>query len=149
MLGGQLGGGRDLDEIGVAQRALGERGEPPQRLDLIAEQVDADGPVLGRGEQVEQAAADRELAAVLHLVDALIAGGDEVLGGLVKIDQVAGPQLETVRAHRPIGHLLRQRDRADHDHRRVVTGPSAGSSSESSAAMRRPTRCGGGARWDS
>ena len=75
---GELGGGRDLDELGVAERALGERREPAQRLDLIAEQVDADGAVLGRREQVEQAAADRELAAVLDLVDALVAGGDEV-----------------------------------------------------------------------
>ena len=76
--GGELGGGRDLDLVGVAERALGERREPAQRLDLDVEQVDADGAVLGRRVDVEQAAADRELAAVVDLVDALVAGRDEV-----------------------------------------------------------------------
>ena len=45
--------------------------------------------VLGRREDVEQAAADRELAAVLDLLDALVAGGDEVGGALVEVEQVA------------------------------------------------------------
>ena len=77
---GELGRRRDLDHLGVAERALREGREPPQRLDLVAEQVDADGAVLGRREQVEEPAADRELAAVLDLVDALVAGGDQVAG---------------------------------------------------------------------
>ena len=89
MLGGELGGGRDLDRVGLAQRALGEGREPAQRLDLDVEQVDADRALLGRRVDVEQAAADRELAAVLDLVDALVAGGDEVGGDLVEVEQVA------------------------------------------------------------
>ena len=75
---GELGRGGDLDELGVAQRTLRERREPPQRLDLVAEQVDAHGAVLGRGKHVEQAAADRELAAILDLVDPLVAGRNEL-----------------------------------------------------------------------
>ena len=115
---GELGGRRDLDPLGVAERALREGREPPQRLDLVAEQVDPHGAVLGRREQVEQPAADRELAPILDLVDALVAGGDEIHRGLVEIEQLADPQREAVRAQRRIGDLLRQRDGADHDHRR-------------------------------
>ena len=89
VLGRELGGGRDLDAVGLPQAALGEGREPAQRLDLDVEQVDADGALLGRRVDVEQAAADRELAAVLDLVDALVAGGDELLGGLVEVEQVA------------------------------------------------------------
>ena len=79
VLGRELGGGRDLDAVGLPQAALGEGREPAQRLDLDVEQVDADGALLGRRVDVEQAAADRELAALLDLVDALVAGGDELL----------------------------------------------------------------------
>ena len=89
VLGGELGGGRDLDAVGVAEAALGERREPAQRLDLVVEQVDADRALLGRRVDVEQPAADGELAAVLDLVDALVAGGDEVVRGLVEVEQLA------------------------------------------------------------
>ena len=122
VLGRELGGGRDLDALGVAQRALGEGGEPAQRLDLVAEQVDADGPVLGGGKEVEQAAADGELAAVLDLVDALVAGRDELERRLVEVDQVADAQHEPVRAHRALGDLLRESDRGDDDHRCAGAG---------------------------
>ena len=118
MLGRELGGGRHLDHLGVPEGALGEGREPAQRLDLVSEQIDPHRPVLGGREQVEQAAADRELAAVLDLVNALVAGGDEILGALVEIDQLPDAQLEAVGPHLRVGNLLRQRDRADHDHRR-------------------------------
>ncbi len=103
----------------VPQRPLGERREPPQRLDLVPEQVDADGPVLGRGEQVEQAAADRELAAVLDLIDALVSGRDQVASGLVEVQQLPRAQREAVGPERRIGDLLRQRHGADDDDRRL------------------------------
>ena len=146
--GGELRRRRHLDHLGVAERALREGREPPQRLDLVAEQVDPDGTVLGRREQVEQAAADRELPAVLDLVDALVAGRDEIHRGLVEVEQLADPEREAVRAHRRVRDLLRQRDGADDDDRRGGS-PRVGASSASSAAIRRPTRCGGGARCDS
>ena len=85
----ELGGGRDLDHLGLPERALGEGREPAQRLDLVVEQVDADGALLGGRVDVEQAAADRELAAVLDLVDALVAGRHEVGGRLVEVEQLA------------------------------------------------------------
>ena len=107
-------------DVGLAERALREGREPAQRLDLVVEQVDADRALLGGREDVEQAAADGELAAVLDLVDALVAGGDEVGGGLVEVEQVADAQREAVRAQRGVGDLLAQRDGADDDDRRLA-----------------------------
>ena len=119
MLGGELGGGRDLDLVGLAQAALGEGAEPSERIDLDVEQVDADGALLGGRVDVEQAAADRELAAFLDLVDALVAGLDQVVGCLVEVEQVALAQGEAVRAQLGVGDLLGQRDGA-HDHHRLL-----------------------------
>ncbi len=65
---GQLRRGGNLDLLGVSQRALGERGEPPQRLNLVAKQLHPDGAVFGRREDVEEATADGELASILDLV---------------------------------------------------------------------------------
>ena len=88
----ELGGRRDLDLVGVLERALSERREPAQRLDLDVEHVDAHRALLGRREDVEQPAAHRELAALLDLVDALVARGDEVAGGLLEVEQLAHAQ---------------------------------------------------------
>jgi hypothetical protein len=119
MLRRQLGGGRDLDLVGVAEASLRERAEPAQRVDLDVEQVDADGALLGGGVDVEQAAADRELAALLDLVDALVARLHQVVGDLVEVEQVAFAQSETVRAQLGVGDLLRERSGA-HDHHRLL-----------------------------
>ena len=68
---------------------------------------------------VEDAAADRELAAVVDLVDALVAGGDEVDRDLVEVEQVAHAQPERLRAQRRVGDLLAERDGRDDDDRRL------------------------------
>ena len=80
VLGPELGRGRDLDALGLLERALRERREVGEPLDLDVEQLASDGPLLGRGVDVEDVAAQRELAAVLDLVDALVAARDEALG---------------------------------------------------------------------
>ena len=130
MLDRELGGRRDLDRLGVPERALREGREPAHRVDLDVEQVDAHGALLGGREDVEQAAADGELAAVLDLLDALVAGRDELGGDLVEVEHVADAQPEGVRPQGGIGHLLRERRRG-HDHHRglgvlgvAVGGPS-------------------------
>ena len=89
---------RDLDLLDIAQRALRERREPAQRLDLDVEHVDPHGPLLGRREHVQQPAAQRELAALLDLVDALVARAHELRGALVEVEQLADAQRERVRA---------------------------------------------------
>ena len=87
----------------------------------------------------------RELAALLDLVDALVAAGHELVGGLLEVEQAALLDREAVRAQLGVGHLLGQRAP-----RAATTTAALGRrSSASSAAMRRPTRCGGGARCDS
>ena len=120
VLGRELGRGGDLDRLRLAEAALGEGREEADRLDLDVEEVDADRAVLGGRVEVEDAAADGELPAVVDLVDALVAGGHELLADLVEIEQVADADGEGVRAQRRVGHLLAQRHRADHDDRRLL-----------------------------
>ena len=111
----ELGRRLDLDEFGVAEGSLSEGGEPSERLDLVAKQVDAHRAILGGGEHVEEPAADRELAPVLDLIDALVAGRDEVERRLVEIEQVPLFEHEPVRAEGWVGDLLGQRHRAYDD----------------------------------
>ena len=106
--------------VDVAERALRERRELAQRLDLDVEQVDAHRAVGGRRVEVEDLAADRELAAVLDLVDALVAHRGELLGGLVEVEQVALGDREAVRAQLGVGDLLAERDGGDDDDRRLL-----------------------------
>ena len=120
VLGRELGGRGDLDPLPLPQRALGEGREPAQRLDLDVEELDAHGALLGRRVDVEQAAASRELPAVLDLVDALVARRDELAERLVEVDQLADLEREAVRAQLGVGHLLRQRDGGDDDDRRLL-----------------------------
>ena len=62
------------------QRALRERRERAHLLDLVAEELDAQRLAPGRREDVDEAAANRELAALLRPLDALVAGQRERLG---------------------------------------------------------------------
>ena len=112
----ELGGRGDLDGLGITQGPLREGREPAQRLDLVTEEVDPHGPILGCREQVDEAAADGELPAVLHLVDPFVAGGGEVGRELVEIHQITDRQAKSVRAQRRIRDLLRQGDGADDHH---------------------------------
>ena len=79
----------ELEPVGLAERALGEGRKPADRLDLVAEELHARRLLRGGGEDVEDVATDRELAAVLDLVDALVAGLDQQLGDVAEIDLLA------------------------------------------------------------
>ena len=72
--------GRRVDQRRVdrVQRALRERREGADRLDLVAEELDPERLAAGRREDVDDAAADGELAALLDLLDALVAGEREL-----------------------------------------------------------------------
>ena len=122
MLGRELGGRRDLDRLELTQRALGEGREVAQRLDLDVEQVGPHRVVLGCGEDVDDPAADRELAAVVDLLDALVARVDQRHRELVEIDQVALGDRERARPQRRVGHLLAEGDRGHDDDRRLLGG---------------------------
>ncbi len=93
--------------------------------------------LLGRGEHVQQTPAQRELPALLDLLDAFVAGRDELRGAFVEVEQLAHAQRERVRAQRRVGHLLRQRHRADDDDRRLGLGRLS-----RPAARRAPPRAG-------
>ena len=64
----ELAGRRHLDLLYLLQRTLREGRKPPQRLDLEVEQVNPHGTLLRGGEEVQQAAAHGELAALFHLL---------------------------------------------------------------------------------
>ena len=116
VLGGELRRRSDLDRLGLAERALGEGREPAQRFDLDVEEVDPHRALLGGRVEVEQAAAHGELPAVVDLLHAFVAGGHELIGQLVEIDEVTAGEAQAVRAQRRVGDLLRERDRAGDDH---------------------------------
>src|SRR5205823_6299847 len=67
---------RALDRV---EGALRERREGPHGLDRVAEQLDAERLVAGRRVDVDDAAADGELAALVDPLDALVAGERELL----------------------------------------------------------------------
>ena len=116
-----------------------------QRIDSISSPNSSSraGPVLGGAEDVEDPAPDRELPALLNLLDALVAGLDQELGDVAEVDlRRRVSSVEARRAQRRVGHRLGERHGAGDDH--------GGSRSEVGRArpappIRRPTRWGGGA----
>ena len=64
--------------------------EAPDALDLVAEEIDAKTIFLPRGEEVEEAAAHRELALVGDGVDAVEAVRDEQFGKRIAVDPLPG-----------------------------------------------------------
>ena len=78
----------------ACERTLGERREGAHLLDLVAEEVDAERLATGRGEHVDDPAADGELASLVDAVDALVAGERELLREPVDARLVAHPELE-------------------------------------------------------
>ena len=121
------------------QRALGERREGAHLLDLVAEELDAQRLAARRREDVDDPAADGELAALLGAVDALVAGERERLREAVEAR--LGADLEPDRRRRA-------RTRAAIPSASAVaeaqTSPPRASTSR--ARARSPTRCGGGSR---
>ena len=117
VLGGELRRRSDLHPVGLLERALREGREVGEPLHLDVEQLAAHRALLGGRIYVEDVAADRELAALLDLVDALVAARHQLPGRLVEIEQGSLLDLETVRAQVGVRHLLGERDRARDEHR--------------------------------
>ena len=123
------------------QRALGERRERADRLDLVAEELDAQRLAARRREDVEDAAADRELAALVGPLGPLVARERELLGEPVDARLVA--EREPQRRRPGLGRRRRSASAAAE----AQTSPPAASTSR--ARARSPTRCGGGSSPDS
>ncbi len=74
-----LGGRVDERGLELTQCALRERGEGAERLDLVAEELDPDRLASGRGEDVDDAAADGDLPALLDALRSRVPGQREPL----------------------------------------------------------------------
>ena len=111
------------------QRALGERRERADRLDLVAEELDAERLAAGRREDVDEAAAHGELAALLDAVDPLVAGERELLGERVEPGRVAGRERDR------LGPSLGRRHRLGERRGRGADEPSGGEDVERPRAL--------------
>ena len=135
-----LGGRVDRAGLDRVQRALGERRERADRLHLVAEELDAQRLAAGRREDVDEAAADGELPAVVDPLDALVPGERELLRRA--LDALLGTGLQ----------LERRRPAAGGGARSAIARAEAQTmpprASTSSARARSPTRCGGGSSPD-
>ena len=133
-----LGRRVDRRRLDLPQRALGERRERADLLDLVAEELDPQRLAAGRREDVDQAAADGELPPLLDPLDALVPRRGE-------------------RARRatsmPGSSPRRDRSGAGRARRPAADGSASAAAdaqtsppraSTSSARARSPTRCGGG-----
>ena len=122
--------------VDLPQCPLRERREGADRFHLVAEELDAERLASGRREDIDQAAAHRELPALLDALDALVARRAPVLGQRVDPRLVAGrdPERRRPRARRRIPSASATAE--------AQTSPPAASTS--SARSRSPTRCGGG-----
>ena len=136
------------------ERALRERREPAQRLDLDVEHVDAHGALLGRREDVEQPAAQRELAALLDLVDALVAGARRARAAHSSRSS-SSPTRSVNECGRSAGSgtFSDSATALTTTTGRPVLAPAPSPLGAAAASRARPcagpTRCGGGARCDS
>ena len=83
--------------VEVAQRALREGRERRQALQAVAEELGPDRLAAGRREDVDEAAADRELAALLDGVGALVSGARQLAGQLVERPVLAEAELDRAR----------------------------------------------------
>ena len=91
------------------QRALRERREGADLLDLVAEELDPERLAARRREDVDEPAAHRELAALLDALDALVAGERERLGERLDARLVAARDAERRRARRAAASAPRAR----------------------------------------
>ena len=96
-----------------------ERGQP---VHLVAPQVDADGRVGGGGEDVDDAAAHRELATVLHLMLAPVPHGHQLGKELTHVDLLPRVDDDRRRALQRAQPLQNGPDRSDDHPRRRGQG---------------------------
>ena len=102
--------------VPLTERALGFRVERADRLDLVAEELDADRRVGVDGENIQDAPAEAELAGHLNDLDPRHPpvdkpGGEFLDGDRIPDADLAGPAVEHIR-HR---HRLEQRLDRRHD----------------------------------
>ncbi len=115
----QLPGGEDAHLFEVDRRALVGDGELAQPVDLVAPEVDAHGAVGRDGEDVDDRAAHRHLAAVLDLVLPPVPHGDEGAEEVVAVALLAGPHDDRLDVVDVRTEALHERPHRRHDDARV------------------------------
>ena len=100
-----------VDRRGVdgVQRALGERREGADALDLVAEELDPQRLPARRRVDVGDPSPQREVAALLHLVHSLVSGKGELLCERVDTRLVAGRKTNRLGSRLGRRHRLGQR----------------------------------------
>ena len=134
-------GGVDRRVVDRMERALGERGEGADVLDLVAEKLDAERLATGAREDVDEPAPHRDLAALLDPLYAVVA----------RVAR-ASRRGRRVLLRPPRGGGSRWRARASgampSASARAETQTSPPRARTSSARARSPTRCAGGSSPD-
>ncbi|EPJ40697.1 putative Transcription-repair-coupling factor [Streptomyces afghaniensis 772] len=110
-------------------------------LDVVAPELDAQGVFLGGREHVEDAAADGELAALLHELHARVGGGREGVDDLVQIGGLSRPQGDRLQVAEALDLRLEHgpHGRDDDGDRAGLGVVGAGWARRRSTARRRPT----------
>ena len=132
--------------VDLLKRALGEGGEEREPLDLDVEQLAAHRPLLRGRVDVDDVPAQGELAAILHLVGVVVAAATSCRA----VSSMSSSPPFSI--WNPCGRRSGSGTfSASAPALATTTADRArsGSPRASSAAIRRPTRCGGGARCDS
>jgi hypothetical protein len=92
--------GQEQHVLDAIERALRRGVEEPDALDVVAEELEADGARVADGEDVEDAAAHGEVARVLHERHAMVAPAGETLRERFGGDRLAGDDVhDRLREH--------------------------------------------------
>jgi hypothetical protein len=104
-----LGGGIDQRRLDRVECALRERRERAHLLDLVAPELDPERLTARRREDVDEPAADGELAALVGTLHALVAGQRERLRQLFQAQLLAGSHTDGCRTGLGRRHRLGER----------------------------------------
>ena len=117
----QLAARRRPEPLDLLEGALVGDRERADLLDVVAPELHPQRVLLGRREHVDDAAADRELAALLDQVDAGVRRGGQPAYDVLERRGVAGHQLDRLEVGQPLDLRLQHRaDRRDDDLERAV-----------------------------
>ena len=119
----QLAAGRCPEPRGGLERALVGDREGPDLLDLVAPELHAQRVLLGRREDVDDPAADRELAALLDQVDPGVRRRGQPTDHVLEVGLRPDGQLDRLEVGQALDLGLQHGpDRSDHDLERPVAG---------------------------
>ena len=93
---GRLARWQQMNAVQLVERTLCVRIEAPDAVDVSIQQVDAVGHIRAHGKDIDERAADRELAMRHDLSDGGITGHDELCAQRLKVERFVEVYLERV-----------------------------------------------------